>query len=233
MSKQLITFTTASEEALTHYPPQPASKVIPDWYKDLPPFLEKLDGYVPHNEIGSAKKCVPVLDYMVSGYVIKNTFQVFLDKKPDPQNIQGFESLCPYTDYIGAQPYQQCPVEIDNEKSHYFKFNQPWHIKTPPGYSCLIYQPHYFFNNDYEILPAIVDTDKHPTNIAFVARLKKQNVVINPGDPLVVIFPFKRESWQMEAKIGDVYPFSRIKLYLLGKWHGTYAKFFHSKKTYS
>lgn len=227
----IIKFSCNDQSVINNYPPLPASKVIPEWYKDIPPLLDKVPGYLLHDEIGSIKKCLPVLDYLTSGYVIRNTYQTKLIQSQDNQ-FSGFKSYSAKSDHIGGSPHHQCPITFNNKKHHYVKIHQPWLVKTPPGYSSLVFQPHYFFNKDYEILPAIVDTDKHPEAIALVAVLHTDSVTIDPGDPLVVVFPFKRENWQHIIEYDDYVSRSVFKLFLTKAWNGTYGKLFHFKKTY-
>jgi hypothetical protein len=229
--KNIIKFSCDDQSVIENYPPVPASKIIPEWYKDIPPLLDKVPGYLISDGIGSVKKCVPVLDYLTSGYVIKNTFQTRLTQSKD-KDFDGFKSISAKTDHIGGQPYHQCPVMLNNKKNHYVKIHQPWLIKTPPGYSSLIYQPHYFFNKDYEILPGIVDTDKHSEAISLVTVLHANQTLIEPGAPLVVVFPFKREEWSHVVEYEEFLPKSIFKLFLTKAWHGTYGRLMHSKKMY-
>jgi hypothetical protein len=84
------------------------------------------------------------------------------------------------------------------------------------------------------MFPAIVDTDKHDDIIGLVGLITTdQAFTIMPGDPLVTIFPFKRTDWKMDLSydtaIGSK---SSFKYFLHGLWHGFYAKYFHTKKTY-
>jgi hypothetical protein len=230
MTTNNITFSCNDQGAIDNYPPVPASKIIPEWYKDIPPLLKTVPGYLITDNIGSVKKCVPVLDYLTSGYIIRNTYQAELTRSTD-NTFEGFKSSGIKPDHIGGQPHHQCPVSLNGHKHHYVKIHQPWLIKTPPGYSSLIYQPHYFFNKDYEILPAIVDTDKHTEAIALVSILHN-DTIIQPGDPLVVVLPFKREDWKHSVKYEEFLSKSIFKLFLTKAWHGTYGKLFHSKKTY-
>ena len=119
------------------------------------------------------------------------------------------------------------------KKNHYVKIHQPWLIKTPPGYSSFVYQPHYFFNKKLEILPGIIDTDVYTEPVSLVGILHGEQAILEPGDPLVVVFPFKRESWQMETKKLDHLPTSLFKFMLLKVWHGTYQKLIHNKKHFT
>jgi hypothetical protein len=90
------------------------------------------------------------------------------------------------------------------------------------------------FREEFQMFPAIVDTDKHDDFIGLVGLINTDKpFTIAPGEPLVVIFPFKRQDWKMDVsyneKIGSL---SSFKYFLHGVWHGFYSKFFHSRKTY-
>ena len=233
MNNSIIKFICEDKDTTVLYPPVPASKVVPQWYKDIPVELKKLTNYIDADGVPSVKRCIPVLDYLTSGYVLANSWEIIV--KPEmKEGIHSFSLECNREKYVGAHPWHQAPVEIDNNKFHYFKINQQWMIKTPPGYSSLIYQPHYLFNKKYKMLPAIVDTDKHNDFIGLIGHVETDKEFnISPGEPLVVVFPFKREEWASEISFDPyVGKDTSFKYYLQGIWHGFYQKYFHSKKSY-
>ena len=118
-------------------------------------------------------------------------------------------------------------------KRSYIKFNNQWIIKTPPGYSCLFIQPLEIKNNLFKLFPAIVDTDLYDNNINFPGFvISKTNFMINAGDPLMMVFPFKRDAWKME--VTAVLDKSKNKFNILSNqfFHNVYRNFFHVKKRY-
>ena len=121
---------------------------------------------------------------------------------------------------------------MNGVKNHYFKISNPWKVVTSPGYSCHFYQPFYQLNEDFKMFPSIVDTDKHDDAVNFVGVGIKRNFTIKPGDPLMVVFPFKRENWKMDVQYEDFRKLNRYKYWVKKIWHGTYANFFHSKKKF-
>lgn len=228
-----IKFICEDYDASKEFPPLPAGKVVPEWYKNIPVSLPKTPNYIDVDGVPSIKRCMPVLDYLTSGYVLRNSYEI--NAWPEIKDgIHSFQLECNKKNYVGAHPYHQASAELYGKKNHYFKINQEWLIRTPPGYSCLIYQPHYMFRENFEMFPAIVDTDKHDDFVGLVGLITTDRpFTISPGEPLVTIFPFRREDWGMEIghdpKIGSG---SSFKYFLHGAWHGFYSKFFHSKKTY-
>lgn len=236
-TENLIEFKCFDEETASMFPPIPANKLIPDWYKDVPVVCPKVLPYTETDEVPSIKRCIPVLDYLTSGYIIRNNYEIRGRQKVDDRNEEftAFDLKCRYAGGAGAHPWYQAPIEINDKKNHYLKINQPWYIKTPPGYSCLIYQPHYFFRKEFSLFPGIVDTDKHTESIGLVGTINVPEFTIKPGDPLVVVFPFKREEWKMNIAVETLEQAekrSSFKFYMKGVWHGMYSKFIHSKKSY-
>jgi hypothetical protein len=233
-SENNIKFTCTDADACDLYPPVPSAKMVPEWYKDMPVDVEKIAGYIEDDGVPSVKRCVPVLDYITSGYVIRNSYEIVIKPSLDASGIWKFESKCSNPNYVNAHPWFQAKIDQNNRKTHYFKIHQQWKIETPAGYSCLFYQPHYFFRKEISFFPAVVDTDKHNDCVAFVGSINTdQEFTIAPGEPLMVIFPFKREEWKMTTDVDPaISRMSSFKYHLKTAWHGTYQKFMHSKKSY-
>jgi len=169
---------------------------------------------------------------MTGGYVIRNAYETSLRFEPDQDGILRASNVCPATDYVSGHPFQQAPVLQDGVKKHYFKVANSWKIVTPPGYSCHFYQPFYFFNQNYRMLPGIVDTDKHDDAVNLVGIGLKNNFTIKPGEPLVVVYPFKRDDWEMETSYDNYQGKNSYKYYVKKAWHGTYSRLFHSRKKF-
>jgi hypothetical protein len=220
-----IEFYTDDSAALEFFPPQPANKAIPEWYRDID--LWKKNQF-PGKGYPTVKHCVPVQDLITSGYIIFNSFETVLTSTPDGPDHFGYDVNVKHRPYIGAHHHEQCPVKPNGKATHYFKIAQPWMIRTPPGYSCLIQQPFYHFNRDYQLLPAIVDTDKHDLLIEIPGYLTTdQPVTLESGAPLVQVIPFLREDWKMTAGYRPTHK-SRLDFIL----EQAYRKLFHSKKSF-
>ena len=197
-----ITFTPSIDIPEDLYP-QPASKNLPDWYKKTDSYWTKEKKPTDQNDFPETiKKCLPIFDAITSGYIIKTVTDIFITKRPDE------------TFYSWPGPFEnnQNPLEfhrLEQAELHplsngenYPKWNNPWSIKTPPGYSCLFITP---LHRDlpFTLMPGIVDTDKfiHNVNFPFVMTDKDFEGLIPIGTPMVQVIPFKRDSWQM--KIGN------------------------------
>lgn len=237
-----ISFLPISQEAKL-FPPIPSKFKLPEWYKKMPIINDRyntIDNFYKENEASSpftVKKCMPVFDYLTSGYLMSYISDVYIDPLKTEDNINNFIWKTPssHTNVItGEHNYGQCPVSINGSKYHYIKLGLPWRIKTPPGYSSFIYQPYYQFQNKLNLFPAIVDTDSLDVSFNIPGYINsKEPFNIKAGDPLVVIFPFKREKWKMkiEDKIYDNETSTFVK-YLKINFFEIYKNYFHSKKRY-
>jgi hypothetical protein len=198
----------------------------------------------------SIRACVPVEDFLTAGYIIKATFEtrvteklvnfvpgmVISTAKPvDEDNAnqkkktdsgQGLHPNQPVSIYSEAM----CPMRSQDKKrlGNYFRFDSEWTIQTPPGYSCLVMQPYYLFNQDINIMPSIIDTDKFTGKIPVVGFLtgKSDEVRFVSGDPLLQIIPFKRDIWESEFTTEPILNKGKFFLY------NAYKRIFHTPKRF-
>lgn len=212
-----IEFITNDQLTAKKFAIEPIKKAVPEWYKNIPMLMgsggEGVDDYFEMEKLGhrthrTIRHCVPVLDYLTSGYLIRASAQIKVKPIDDPNtDVKGLRY---YTAQVGSfemHGHAQCPVKIRGEKKTYIKLTNPWLIRTPPGYSCLFYQPFYNLEERYTLLPAIVDTDKHDVPVNFPGYLNgPDEIEILPGEPVMAVFPFKRDEWKMEIVVRDTQP---------------------------
>lgn len=229
----IISFKTQDESAFELFKPEPVNRHLPKWYKEISTELHdplRADLYTSGSLSGGAqtiKSCFPVRDYLTSGYVILNNADRIITPVANSDPVD----FCDHSNIgkLGFHPHDQCPININDKKRHYFKILNPWQIITPPGYSCLFYQPEYFFESRYKLFPSIVDTDAHTDLINLPGViLSEDSFMLNAGKPLMVVFPFKRDFWKSEISFGKIPINNRLTAYL----KGVYRKFSHKKKIY-
>jgi hypothetical protein len=197
--------------------PTPIKLNIPEWYK-------KLEHTILNKTI---KGCMPFLDTLTAGYILKMPQDFYLRHNIDNKNKKGenfkdsFQTygLCEqqqilHTKYINLnsgidihsiEQLEGSPFINKNKNLPLYKILNPWKIKTPKGYSCLFVPPLNNSDDRFSIIPGIVDTDTFPNEINFpiVINGDKYPVLettIKKGTPYVQIIPFKRDSWKMTVK---------------------------------
>lgn len=178
--------------------PQPASKFIPQWYKDMESYI---GGDKKPNGEGftkaTIKRCMPVFDAITAGYIITLPADVYVSIKDGEQFFE-WSAL----GLVQFHPIEQAPTHPLRNRHSYPKWINPWSIKTPKGYSTLFVSPMHH-DLPFTILPGIVDTDQYysPVNFPMVVNDPDFEGLIPKGTPIAQVIPFKRESWSM--KIGS------------------------------
>ena len=231
-----IKFICGDRHVAKHFPPKPASKERPDWYNKMSGWLGEAQASPP-----TIKKCMPVYDHMTSGYIVYNPVEqeISCGGRMDNDEILAFQRRFPPA-WTNQEPqeghmYEQCPIHVNNnEQREYITFSVPWRIETPPGYSCLIQPPFFHFEKRFTLFPGIVDTDTIDVPwVNWPGHMnigKDESVIIQPGTPLMQIFPFKREDWEMKIELdeGGIKRDTSLKFFLTN----AYARIFHRKKKY-
>jgi hypothetical protein len=218
------------------YRPQPASSFVPEWYK-------KLESYIsgekkPTGQGGTsatAKRCMPVFDAIVGGYIIVSPADVFVSQKETQDGSKQPWFEWSNNGLISFHPVEQAP-EHPNRNGHmaYPKWMNPWAIKTPKGYSVLFVQPMHR-ESPFTILPGIVDTDTYtaPVNFPFVLNDVNFEGLIPAGTPIAQVIPIKRDEWQMS--LGAQVEFEeqqRVTNRLQTKFFDRYKSMFRQPKEY-
>ena len=193
--------------------PIPAKLNIPKWFKNLEHSLESK----------TVKGCIPFLDTLTSGYILKMPVDYHIEHNVSKKNIKnntGFDSpmkrkndlsnkinLNYSGEFSGHPAFQlgKSPLLEKNKNCPVHKILNPWIIETPPGYSTLFTSPLNNSDDRFSILSGIVDTDSYKTEINFpfiVNGDKYENLVttIERGTPYVQLIPFKRDSWKMKIQ---------------------------------
>jgi hypothetical protein len=194
--------------------PTPIKLNIPEWYKKLEHTLLNK----------TVKGCMPFLDTLTSGYLLKMPQDFNLRHNVNNKNKEGEEFKDSFQTY-GLHEQQQLlhakylnlnsgidvhslkqvegsPFIEKNKNLPFYKIINPWKIKTPKGYSCLFVPPLNNSDDRFSIISGIVDTDTFPDEINFPIIINGDKypvleTTIKKGTPYVQIIPFKRENWKM------------------------------------
>lgn len=254
MSDKTIKFI-AERPVLSQFWPKPIGEKIPNWWKEMPayggfrgdqPNEKKINENGEYN--GTIKRCVPILDSLSLGYVIFTDQDIYVNIEPhknEAGEITGstFRTVWRPGISTGKQleghPFAQAkehPLAKQYPNRDIFKFISPWHIITPPGYSTLFMPPMNNPNGYFEALPGVVDTDTYTNiiNFPFVMTESEWEGIIPAGTPVVQVFPFKRESWQLETESTqeDVEQINKQQRLFSTYISSVYKRFFWQKKEF-
>lgn len=223
--------------------PKPAMKCIPTWYK-------KMDSNcIPEEENparsarviyngknifgGTMKTCPPIRDYLCSGYIVPLWCELHVDNRGDNRNFAWTLDISEeMIQSHSALQVSGSPLEHYVNSGGIQKLYCPWTFHTPKGYSSLFFSPRYT-ENQIEILPAIVDTDKwHQVHFPFVFHGEKSAYNFAAGTPLIQVLPFKRDSWSMKVSEQDPEEYSKHKKIISVSFSKVYEKVFKQRKVF-
>jgi len=228
--------------------PIPSINNIPKEYKNL---AKETPGDSPSFLNRTVKACMPFLDAYTIGYLITMPVEVaFVINQQVEENKKYTEISLYWNALIDQQPLlekyfkltshsdKQLPSDL---RSQYrtidtvLKIDNPWHIKTPPGYSCIFTQP-FNRNSPFKIIDGIVDTDTYTLPVNFpmfwTQDTSIKETVLPKGYPLALVIPFKRDDWKMKVTSFNDVEFTKNRL-KLGKYiQDVYKKIFWQKKRF-
>ena len=208
----------------------PASTTVPDWYKNIPPFIGGKPIIENYNKPNiTVKNCIPFLDSLTTGYTlttyqdIQVTSTEFGPKltwliEPDPVVIR--------------DPQPGLPIPIGHSNLH-FAWNLPINYKTPKGYSVLIVHPLNRFDLPFNTLSGIIDSEDgmFGGQLPFFIHYGFEGI-IPKGTPIAQIIPFKKENWVKEKDESLIQTGKKIKYLSTSVLKGWYKKNIWKKVTY-
>jgi hypothetical protein len=199
MKKNKIKFIFTSEYGwnIEAARPTPASSNIPDWFKEMKPYDDDSGLRIVNGKPNiTAKKCVPMLDSMTSGYILSLWSDVMVGQELGPE----------ITWKVGKDIFSlhgESSRKIPPPPGYHqivFKYDPLLTIETPKGYSLLVTPPMGYQDLPFKAVPAIIDADGPMVNFGFPVWIKKDlNGIVEKGTPMIQIIPFKRDSWTSEV----------------------------------
>lgn len=195
-----VVSTVKGLESIEECRPQPASKFIPEWWKELK--------HVPQRfglkEVfgGNVKVCPSFPDFFSQGYVVPMWADTVLRYDKTTKKYSWFTSDSSFSWELHSNEQYIDNVNhsfLSKKATVVFKAVSPWRSITPKGYSTLQLPLFYHFNDDFSIMPGIVDTDIHSQlNQQVLYTTDKPEIFIKRGTPFVQYIPFKREKYDYQ-----------------------------------
>jgi hypothetical protein len=234
-----IKFVSLHDNILKMFYPKPATECIPDWYKLQTPYSNNKKTIDEHGMVNATiKRCVPIFDSITAGYIIFTCMDIEVSRE---NNKTFFKWSTTFTGRFGNlnpisfhDPDQVSSYPSLKDLEGVAKFLNPWSRQTPKGYSVIFMTPMHR-DLPFEILPGVVDTDKHSAEVHLPFFFKDPNWtgIIPAGTPIAQVIPFKRESWEMalgneKDKEKTIESLKTQRVFFAN----VYRKMFWSKKTF-
>ena len=191
--------------------PLPASKFIPEWWKQMSPHMNNKFDLTPQPN-ATAKKCFPLLDGITAGYIVTLWADLLVTQRDGAPYVKWATDVNVLEVWSSKQSYGYEIPEGYNETV--FKYQHGWVIETPKNYSCLITHPIGYPNIPIRTLSGIIDTDSLKTfaNSPFVIKEGFEGI-IEKGTPMFQVVPIKREPWvsKFESYTSEQHMYSQEK----------------------
>jgi hypothetical protein len=231
MEIEFLALDKRTLELVTDEFPYSARKKLPQWFLDIPKFLPddcKVDRRGDPNT--TIRSCMPFLDYLTAGYHIPLPCDVWVHRDGPNTSVRWAQDQLNLFVPHDARRSANIPTSNDFEPV-LFKIVNPWIIRTPKGYSCIIQHP-YGHDLPFNSLGSLTDTDKHPMGINIPIQFKVGfEGLIPKGTPFIQVIPFKREEWSSSVNVADKRletAWEKAHSYFFDR----YRRFFRSKKIY-
>lgn len=183
--------------------PVPAHKFYPAWWKNMPTDLPWTES--KYRLRGTAKVCPSFVHWFSKGIIIPAWCDMSFNydtktqtwtwtagrNSPYSVDVHYNDQFLDYTDFLNKG------LKAD----FIFKLICPWRIITSEGWSVLQVPLFYHNEQEWSILPGIIDTDvQHQINQQVVYYGKGKEIVIPKGAPLAHYMPFERSKTTLEVR---------------------------------
>jgi hypothetical protein len=211
MTRPRIEFFT-DHEGLLEFPPVPASKVLPEWFKKMAPSIELPPGSSSFpfgvskalklsNVNATIRRCPGVISYLSEGYIIPLWSDFLVQIRGKTVYCAGSNELAKASPHSKDMQYSTMPLP-EGYLPDSVKFLNPWKVKTPPGWSVLLSQPFYHFEQRFTAVPGVVDSDVyHHIHVNTFFRKGDLDHQLKMGMPFVHIMPFQRNALEPEVRV--------------------------------
>jgi hypothetical protein len=177
--------TVEGLESIEECLPKPAKFFIPQWFKDI-----------TNKDPMTVKSCPSFPDYFSQGYVLPMWTDTKIKSNGDVWSWETAIKDFSFSHHTNNQFLDHANAKFNGVDGQFvFKANCPWRIITPPGWSVLQLPLFYHFNEDYSVLPGVIDTDiYYEINQQVLYHGNGKEIKIKSGDPFVLYIPFKRSN---------------------------------------
>jgi hypothetical protein len=170
------------------------------------------------------------------GYIVPTIVDIIIHKTEDSVNMR-YNYKHPFDEPLfskhNIKHFKGSHFKPNTHEDNMWKYNIPWRVKTPPGYSCIFTTPFNRPELPFQPLTGVVDTDSmFQINTPFILNLEEGEHLIEAGTPVVQIIPFKREPWNHNIKEFTKNDLDLEVNLITSFFNNFYKRNHHKKKTF-
>ena len=221
MPRPKIEFFTENENLL-EFSPVPARKVLPEWFKEMSPTIELPPGSTRFpfgiskmlrlsNVNATIRRCPGIISYLSEGYLVPLWADFLVQIRGKTVYCAGSNELAHASPHSKDLQYNTMPLP-DSYLQDSVKFINPWKVRTPPGWSVLLSQPFYHFEQRFTVAPGVIDADVyHHMHVNTFFRKGDMDHQLKMGMPFVHVMPFQRGAMELEVRVMNEADKKRMK----------------------
>jgi hypothetical protein len=198
VSKPKIEFFTEVEALPDVIPVQPGSRMMPDWWKQIPAAAPDSD---PRIEAGTVKVCPAFPDFYSVAYVVPAWCDFIFDfNDGNPRARTSAPDLFKLSFHTAGQFLSHAPASVKSSVVTVLKLTSPWCVRTSPGYSVLQLPVFYEFDPRFTVMAGAIRSDVHFHIHQQIMIHSRESFVVERGTPLAMYIPFKRDRFDFSVK---------------------------------
>lgn len=184
--------------------PYPARKLMPEWYKEVPP---RIEGKVSLRN-STIKRCAPFLDAMSIGWIIPLAADVDFQVNADASGLTFSSAFYRPMVESHSRPQIEASVKHPESPKPPMKWLNWWIIKVPKDYSILFVPPLNRPDSRFQCISGLVDVDGYFEFINFPFFFTQPNYtgIVQQGTPLVQAIPIHRSMLGRESSSRGMNP---------------------------
>lgn len=196
--KEIISFVSdvPGLSSIEECRPKPSIKYLPNWFSQMP----RVD---IENNTSTIKQCPGLIDYFSKGFVVPMWSDTTLNYSAETNSwvvnsgaASGMFGESMKWDVHSQPQFLQHANHffLDKQATFIFKAISPWRVITKPGWSVYQLPLFYHFDQNFSVMPGVIDTDvHHEINQQVIYFGNNENVTIKRGTPLALYIPFERK----------------------------------------
>jgi hypothetical protein len=190
----------------------------------------------------SIKNCPGIVRYLKTGFIISAWQDIVIKTNGDGSTYKWENNNCGLnTEVMDSFKGFAMGVNWQSEKTFFkhfprentlksiLKFDTPWFIKLPPGYSALFVPAFYDNEERFTVIPGILETDYYGViNIQVYWHRLNSTEIIKAGTPLIKIIPFKNDEWDSKVRLAsyeEAIDYRRVRYFSHYMFNGSMKRF--------
>lgn len=182
----LIAFVEETYSAVNEFSPiVPASKVIPEWWKNTPAGEFSWDEM---QSINTTKSCVGIINSLRAGFILPLWSELAIDVSDEFWKYKFSDNMSMAT----VHPNWQAPSFYNDH--YFFKLHAPWLFRCSDDIKIAFNTPFYHTTEEgnYVTPPGVLSPVRgvYPVNIFIFVKKTANRFIIKPNTPMYHITPY-------------------------------------------